>query len=52
MIYRIKTAWKVLRGEWIAHPRIEAPSVWFGPGTYRTTASSSATFNVKSRGSQ
>lgn len=28
MKYRIKAAWKVLRGDWIAQPSIQFPSVW------------------------
>lgn len=31
MLYRARMAWKVLRGEYVAQPRLQIPTVWAGP---------------------
>lgn len=43
---RIMDAYRVLRGELVATPRVQVPSVWMNPPTYTSAGSSfRVTFN-------
>jgi hypothetical protein len=51
MLYRIKAAWRVLRGELIAVPRAQTPSVWYmnNPNTTSANPDAKITWNSVTR---